>query len=73
VFNPETRAWEAGDNAPGHGRDRGDAGQLYNLPEHEVSPMYYTLSEIGIPHMWVEKIKKRPYEAPHRSFPPAGW
>ena len=58
MFNPETRAWEAGDTAPGPDRDRGNAEQLYNLLEREVLPMYYTLSENGIPHMWVKKMKE---------------
>jgi starch phosphorylase len=50
--------WGFGDTAPDHNRDQADAGQLYDLLEREVIPMYYTLSENGIPHMWVKKMKE---------------
>lgn len=50
--------WAFGDSPPGQNQDRGDAEQLYDLLEREVIPMYYTLSDDAIPHMWVKKMKE---------------
>ncbi len=51
--------WAFGDSPPGQNQDRGDAEQLYDLLEREVIPMYYTLSDDAIPHMWVKKMKEK--------------
>ena len=50
--------WAFGDSHPEHNQDRGDAEPLYDLLEWEVIPMYYTLSDDAIPHMWVKKMKE---------------
>ena len=57
AFNGKN-GWAFGDTAPDQNRDRGDAEQLYNLLEREVIPMYYTLSDNGIPYIWVKKMKE---------------
>jgi len=50
--------WSFGNNNHGPDRDRLDAGQLYELLEREVIPLYYTVEDDGIPHMWVKKMKE---------------
>jgi len=39
-------------------RDRADANQMYELLEHEIVPLYYSISNDGIPHIWVTKMKE---------------
>ncbi|MBN1545633.1 MAG: alpha-glucan family phosphorylase [Syntrophaceae bacterium] len=39
-------------------RDEVDASAIYDLLEKEVIPLYYTLSEDGIPHGWVGVMKE---------------
>jgi glycogen phosphorylase len=50
--------WSFGNHTEGADRDRFDSGQLYELLEREVVPLYYSLSDDGIPHMWVKKMKE---------------
>lgn len=50
--------WSFGNTASGNNQDADDARQLYDLLEREVVPLYYTLSDDGIPHMWVKKMKE---------------
>ena len=53
-----TNGWAFGDTVTGPNRDWSDAGQLYDLLEREVVPLYYTVSNDGFPHMWVKKMKE---------------
>jgi starch phosphorylase len=53
-----TNGWAFGDTVSGQNRDWSDAGQLYELLEREVVPLYYTVSQDGFPHMWVKKMKE---------------
>jgi len=41
-----------------HEQDRSDADQIYEILEREIVPLYYTLSDDGIPHMWVKRMKE---------------
>jgi starch phosphorylase len=50
--------WSFGNNNHGPDRDKRDAGQLYELLEREVIPLYYTVEDDGIPHIWVKKMKE---------------
>jgi starch phosphorylase len=38
-------------------RDQADAGEIYRILEEEVIPMYYDVSEEGIPYGWVKIMK----------------
>jgi len=38
-------------------RDAVDASELYRILEEEVVPMYYTVSDDGIPLHWVNMMK----------------
>ena len=50
--------WAFGNTDSDKNKDADDAGQLYDLLEREVVPLYYTVSDDGIPHMWVKKMKE---------------
>lgn len=50
--------WSFGNGSQDPGRNRADADQLYDVLEREVIPLYYTLEDDGIPHMWVKKMKE---------------
>ncbi len=50
--------WAFGDSNDGRNRDRIDSQQLYEILEREVVPLYYTVTDDGIPHMWVKKMKE---------------
>jgi starch phosphorylase len=50
--------WAFGGATSDDNRDRNDAGQLYDILEREIIPMYYTVSVNGIPHIWVKKMKE---------------
>jgi starch phosphorylase len=39
-------------------RDANDAEQIYRLLEHEIVPLYYRLSEDGVPRDWVRVMKE---------------
>jgi starch phosphorylase len=56
-FNTKN-GWAFGDTVPEQDRDRADAGQMYEILEREVVPLFYTISDDGIPHMWVKKMKE---------------
>jgi len=49
--------WAFGDGTPAGDRDRADAEAIYRLLEDEVIPLYYSVSEDGVPHGWVERMK----------------
>jgi starch phosphorylase len=50
--------WAFGNNVHDGNRDQADASQIYDLLEREVVPLYYLVSDDGIPHMWVKKMKE---------------
>ncbi|MGO1544376.1 MAG: alpha-glucan family phosphorylase [Gulosibacter sp.] len=39
-------------------RDKWESQALYDILEHEIVPMFYDRDEHGVPHAWVEKIRK---------------
>ena len=39
-------------------QDRRDAAAFYDLLEHEVAPLFYDRGEDGIPHGWVQRVKR---------------
>ena len=41
-----------------HFQDELDAEMIYNTIEEKIAPLYYDRSEDGIPHGWVESVKK---------------
>jgi starch phosphorylase len=50
--------WAFGEGEGGGKRDQADAEALYHILEHEVIPLYYKVSDDGIPHDWVELMKE---------------
>jgi starch phosphorylase len=50
--------WAFGENSAGTNRDDADAAQIYDILEREVVPLYYTISDDAIPHMWVKRMKE---------------
>jgi len=50
--------WAFGDSNNSKNRDWIDSQQLYEILEREVVPLYYTVADDGIPHMWVKKMKE---------------
>lgn len=50
--------WSFGNHGGQGNRDTSDANQLYEILEREIIPLYYTVSDDGIPHMWVTKMKE---------------
>ena len=41
-----------------HFQDELDAEMIYNTIEEQIAPLYYERNEDGIPHRWVESVKK---------------
>jgi starch phosphorylase len=37
---------------------KSEAESLYDLLEREIIPLYYNVSEDGIPHLWIKKMKQ---------------
>ncbi len=35
-----------------------ESRRIYELLEQEIIPLYYTLSEDGTPHQWIQKMKE---------------
>jgi starch phosphorylase len=50
--------WAFGKGEGGGNRDHADAEALYHILEHEVIPLYYKVSDDGIPHEWVKLMKE---------------
>jgi starch phosphorylase len=50
--------WAFGDGTPAVERDRSDAESIYRLFEDEIIPLYYGVSEDGVPHGWVGMMKE---------------
>ncbi len=58
---PEEKAYENQEY-----QDQLDAEMLYEILENEVIPAFYNRSQDGVPHKWVEMIKKNIAEIAHR-------
>jgi starch phosphorylase len=56
-FNKEN-GWMIGDESPDNKNDRDDANRIYDLLENEVVPLYYSVSEDGTPHRWIQMMKE---------------
>ena len=56
-FN-HSNGWAFGQNFAADDRDAADAADLYNLLEKEVIPLYYDVSESGVPPGWVRVMKE---------------
>jgi starch phosphorylase len=39
-------------------RDRADAAEIYRILEEEIIPLYYKVSEEGVPNEWVRVMKE---------------
>ncbi len=39
-------------------RDQADASEIYRILEEEIVPLYYRVSDEGIPHQWVRVMKE---------------
>ena len=50
--------WAISAAANGEDRDAQDAAALYQLLETEIIPLYYRMSDDGIPHGWVKVSKE---------------
>jgi starch phosphorylase len=49
--------WTIGEESSESDTER-DARQLYDLLEQEVVPLYYSVSEDGTPHRWIQRMKE---------------
>jgi alpha-glucan phosphorylase-like protein len=50
--------WAFGQEAVNGNRDQTDAEAIYRILEEEVIPLYYKVSDEGIPHKWVKIMKE---------------
>ncbi len=50
--------WAFGKEDVGENRDQADAEAIYRILEEEVIPLYYEVSEDGVPHGWVKLMKE---------------
>lgn len=50
--------WTFGQEAGNGNRDQADAEAIYRILEKEVIPLYYKVSDEGIPHEWVKIMKE---------------
>ena len=49
--------WKPAEPVDGN-QDQADAGEIYRILEEEVIPLYYDVSEAGIPYGWVKIMKE---------------
>ena len=49
--------WALGDENTEGDRNRPDAEDLYGILEKDIIPLYYRISDDGIPHEWVQMMK----------------
>jgi starch phosphorylase len=49
--------WAFGGEEIGENRDHADAEAIYQILEQEILPLYYKISEDGVPHDWVKVMK----------------
>jgi len=50
--------WAFGEEEVSENRDPADAEAIYRILEQEILPLYYKISEEGIPHDWVKVMKE---------------
>ena len=50
--------WAFGEGAADSDRDKQDAEAIYRILEKEIIPLYYKVSDDGIPHEWVKVMKE---------------
>ena len=50
--------WAFGEGAADGDRDKQDAEAIYRILEKEIIPLYYKVSDDGIPHGWVKVMKE---------------
>jgi starch phosphorylase len=50
--------WAFGGEELGENRDQADAEAIYRILEEEILPLYYKISEDGVPHDWVKVMKE---------------
>jgi starch phosphorylase len=50
--------WAFGHKEVNGNRDRADAEAIFRILEEEVLPLYYKISEDGVPHDWVRVMKE---------------
>ncbi|OGP55500.1 MAG: alpha-glucan phosphorylase [Deltaproteobacteria bacterium RBG_13_52_11] len=50
--------WAFGQEEVSDSRDQADAEAIYQILEKEIIPLYYTVSDDGIPHGWVKVMKE---------------
>jgi starch phosphorylase len=50
--------WAIGHEEVEGNRDQHDAGEMYRILEEEIIPLYYNVSEDGIPFEWVKVMKE---------------
>jgi starch phosphorylase len=50
--------WAFGGEEVSDNRDHSDAEAIYRILEEEILPLYYKISEDGVPHDWVEVMKE---------------
>jgi starch phosphorylase len=56
-FNSEN-GWAFGEGEMTGNRDQADAQAIYDFLEKEIIPLYYNVSEDGVPHGWVSVMKE---------------
>jgi starch phosphorylase len=50
--------WAFGEGEADSDRDRKDAEAIYQILEKEIIPLYYKVSDDGVPHEWVKLMKE---------------
>jgi starch phosphorylase len=50
--------WVFGQEEVSGNRDQADAEVIYEILEKEIIPLYYTVSDEGVPHGWVKVMKE---------------
>jgi starch phosphorylase len=50
--------WGFGEKEVSGNRDQADAAAIYEILEKEIIPLYYDVSDDGIPHGWVKVMKE---------------
>ena len=57
AFNGKN-GWALGHEEIDGNRDQADASEIYRILEEEIIPLYYKISEDGIPAEWVRLMKE---------------
>jgi starch phosphorylase len=56
-YNGEN-GWAFGEDVKESNRDQADAEAIFQILEKEIIPLYYKVSDDGIPHGWVKVMKE---------------